>query len=228
MTKNLVKMQIAPIEGYEDFKPLTVQFNPNSISYSESRTYSGGQIDGKDGSPKPINYGGASPANVSFELLFDAEPHHRNRMSEAFRKEIDKLGVNAFISQIKALMKPAASGEKTPPKVMLAKGWFGDGGKDSGPGVDKMIGVITSLSVNYKQFNEKGVPTRCTANMSFLVSDGALKAVAHDKALKQKHKESGKLGYDNDADKKPEGAGIGAPPLYASPSSPAGSKKTNS
>jgi hypothetical protein len=135
----VAKLRITALEGEHQGEVLEAQFNPKEIEVDRT-------IPWQHQGPAPLQFLGAEPARMSFELLFDGV-----EQSKSVQPRLDKLHLLSSVDE--AL--------HSPPRVKVAWG-------SAAGAMPTFDGVIEAVSVRYLTFAGNGVPLRATATVKLI------------------------------------------------------------
>ena len=133
----MAKLRITALEGEHQGEVLEAQFNPKEIEVDRT-------IPWQHQGPAPLQFLGAEPARMSFELLFDGV-----EQSKSVQPRLDRL--HRLSSVDETLHRP--------PRVKVAWG-------NAAGAMPTFDGVVEAVSVRYLTFAENGVPLRATATVN--------------------------------------------------------------
>lgn len=135
MTAPLVKATLEPV-GKSSGGPVTVQFNPSTLRLQMSNNV---DIKKAFGNKPATQYDGTSTASLSFDLVFDTADLGTTDSPVDVRDQVDPL---------RQFLLPAKGAKAVPPRVRFVYGTF------------RLVGVLTTLNVDYDLFAASGVPLR--------------------------------------------------------------------
>lgn len=139
------------IISLDDSTYVEAQFNPKELAVDKSVPWSKHK-DSKSESPH-LEFTGAEPMSMTFELLFDASETGGN-----VQTEIDKLLTMARIIDFSVEEK------KRPHRVKVIWG-TGSGQGATSPSLLPFEGVIASVATKYQMFSKDGNTLRATCNV---------------------------------------------------------------
>ena len=135
----MAKLRITALEGEHQGEVLEAQFTPKEIEVDRA-------IPWQHQGPAPLQFLGAEPARMSFELLFDGV-----EQSKSVQPRLDRLHLLSSVDE--ALHHP--------PRVKVAWG-------SAAGAMPTFDGVIEAVSVRYLKFAGTGVPLRATATVKLM------------------------------------------------------------
>ena len=131
---------IDPNRGLDRF--LTVQFNPTTLRLQLSNNV---DIKKAFGKRPAAQYDGTSSAVLSFDLIFDTADKGSTE---------SPVDVRDLVNPLRQFLLPAKGAKSIPPRVQFVYGTF------------RLVGIITSLNVEYDLFASSGVPLRAKCAVS--------------------------------------------------------------
>ena len=132
----MAKLRITALEGEHQGEVLEAQFNPKEIEVDRT-------IPWLHQRPAPLQFLGAEPARMSFELLFDGV-----EQSKSVQPRLDRLHRLSSVDETL----------HHPPRVKVAWG-------SAAGAMPTFDGVVEAVSVRYLTFAGNGVPLRATATV---------------------------------------------------------------
>ena len=135
----MAKLQITAIEGEHQGEVLEAQFNPKEIEVDRT-------IPWQHLGAAPLQFLGADPAAMTFELLFDGV-----ELSTSVQPRLDRL--HRLSSVDETLHRP--------PRVNVAWG-------NAAGAIPAFDGVVETVSIRYLRFAENGVPLRARATVKIM------------------------------------------------------------
>jgi contractile injection system tube protein len=132
----VAKLRITALEGEHQAEALEAQHNPKEIEFDRT-------IPWQHQGPGPLQFLGAEPAQMSFELLFDGV-----EQAKSVQPRLDRLHLLSSVDD--TLHRP--------PKVKVAWG-------NAAGAMPTFDGVVEAVSVRYLTFAANGVPLRATATV---------------------------------------------------------------
>lgn len=155
LTRHTIEPQARlKIISLDDDTYVDAQFNPKELSVDKSVPWSKHK-DSKSESPH-LEFTGAEPMSMSFELLFDG-----SETGDDVQLEINKLLMMARIIDF------SVEAKKRPHRVKVIWG-AGTGDSDTSPSLLPFEGVIASVATKYQMFSNEGKALRamCTIKLT--------------------------------------------------------------